>query len=88
MVSLVDEENIQILRQGPISKEELEEVLGQQIANPGNLENKEPNKAYIRQSLVCLPVPEPFIMLTELLCIYIIIPKNFLVKNLSLKKMI
>ncbi len=41
VVSLVDEENIQILRQGPISKEELEEVLGQQIANPGSSENKE-----------------------------------------------
>ena len=41
VVSLVDEENIQILRQGPISKEELEEVLGKQIANPGNSENKE-----------------------------------------------
>ena len=41
VLSVTDEENIQILRQGPISKEELEEVLGQQIANPGNLENKE-----------------------------------------------
>jgi L-threonylcarbamoyladenylate synthase len=41
VVSLVEEENIQILRQGPISKEELEEVLGQQIANPGSSENKE-----------------------------------------------
>lgn len=41
VVSLVDEENIQILRQGPISKEELEEVLGKQIANPGSSENKE-----------------------------------------------
>jgi L-threonylcarbamoyladenylate synthase len=41
VVSLVNEENILILRQGPISKEELEEVLGKQIANPGSSENKE-----------------------------------------------
>lgn len=41
VVSVTDETNIQILRQGPISKEELEEVLGQQIANPGSLKNKQ-----------------------------------------------
>ena len=41
VLSVTDEENIQILRQGPISKEELEEVLGQQIANPVSTENKQ-----------------------------------------------
>ena len=41
VVSLVDEENIQILRQGPISKEELEEVLAKQIANRGSTENNQ-----------------------------------------------
>ena len=41
VVSLVDEENIQILRQGPISKEELEEVLGKVVAQPETFENKQ-----------------------------------------------
>ena len=41
VVSLVDEENIQILRQGPISKEELEEVLGKVVAQLETFENKQ-----------------------------------------------
>ena len=41
VVSVMDQGNIQILRQGPICKEELEEVLGKKIANPKGSENKQ-----------------------------------------------
>ena len=41
VVSLVDEESIKILRQGPINKQELENVLGKQIANSGDRENRQ-----------------------------------------------